>query len=431
VIYIIKSGHIVSPVNHIDGIYDIKIEDAKITAVEKNMDISDEKSFDDIIYADGLTIFPGLVDCHCHLRVPGFEYKEDLETGTRSAAKGGFTSVACMPNTDPVADNSAVIEYIINKAKEDACVNVFPIGAITKGLEGKELSEIGELKFSGAVAISDDGNPVRNPDIMMKALQYASMFDISVISHCEEKSLSEGYMNDGYVSTVTGLKGIPSASEEIMAARDLILSQYLDLPVHITHVSSALTVQLIREAKKRGVRVTCDTCPHYFALTEEALIDYDTNAKVSPPLKTEKDRIAVIEGIKDGTVDIIATDHAPHHKDEKNVEFQQASNGMVGFETAVPLVIEILHHQNKIPLIRIAELMSKNPSALLSLNKGIIDVGSAADLTAVDIGRKETVNVGRFESKSKNSPFNGYVLRGSVRHTIVNGKMIIRDGMFV
>lgn len=429
--YLLKGGYVISPANNLEGKNDLVINKTKIEQINANIEETSEVTFDDVIDISGLTVFPGFVDCHCHLRTPGFEYMEDIESGTRSAAKGGFTSIACMPNTNPVIDNETVVEYIMNKAKEDGYVNVFPIGAITKGLLGKELAEIGELKFAGVVAISDDGNPVSNPDIMMKAMQYASMFDISVISHCEEGALSDGYMNEGYISTMTGLKGIPSAAEEIGVARDLIISQYLNLPIHIAHVSSALSVQLIREAKKRGVRITCETCPHYFTLTEDALLEFDTNAKVNPPLKTETDRLAIIEGIKDKTIDIIATDHAPHHKDQKNTEFQNAANGLVGFETAVPLTIDILHHKFDISLSRIAELMSKNPSSLLSINKGIIDVGNVADLSIIDIDKEVKIDVSKFESKSKNSPFDGMELKGSLGYTIVNGKIIVNKGILL
>lgn len=429
--YLLKNGYVVSPANNLEGVFDILVENDKISLVEKNIQIDDERFMKDIIDLSGLTVFPGFVDAHCHLRTPGYEYKEDMETGTRSAAKGGFTSIACMPNTNPAADSETVIEYILNKAKEYAIVNVYPIGSITKSLSGKELSEIGELKFAGAVAISDDGNPVENAAVMMKALQYASMFDISVISHCEERSLSDGYMNEGYVATINGLKGIPSPCEEIMVAREIILSQYLDIPVHLAHISSAASVQLIREAKKRGVKITCETAPHYFALNEEALLEFDTNAKMNPPLKTEADRLAIIEGLKDGTIDMIATDHAPHHRDEKNVEFQNALNGIVGFETAIPLAIDILHHKNKMSLKRIAELMSRNPSTLLSINKGIIERGRVADLTVVALDEEITVDVSLFESKSKNSPFDGYKLKGALKYTIVNGDIIVRDGILI
>lgn len=429
--YLLKNGYVVSPANNLEGVFDILIENDRISMVENNIGIDDDKFIKDIIDLSGMTVFPGFVDCHCHLRTPGYEYKEDMETGTRAAAKGGFTSIACMANTNPVADNEAVIEFILNKAKELALVNVYPVGSITKGLKGKELSEIGELKFAGAVAVSDDGNPVTDAAVMMKAMQYASMFDISVISHCEELSLSDGYMNEGYISTINGLKGIPSPSEEIMVAREIILSEYLDLPIHLAHISSAVSVQLIREAKRRGVKVTCETAPHYFALNEEALLDFDTNAKMNPPLKTEADRLAIIEGLKDGTIDIIATDHAPHHKDEKNVEFQNALNGIIGFETAIPLAVDILYHKNNISLKRIAELLSRNPSVLLSINKGIIERGRVADLTIVDINEEITVDISKFESKSKNSPFDGCKLKGAVKYTIVNGDFILRDGILI
>ena len=311
---LIKNGHIIDVKTGIDGIFDLLVENGKIVHIEKDMD----PEGCEIIDAEGKYVLPGLVDAHCHLRDPGFEYKEDIVSGTRSAAKGGFTSVACMPNTIPVIDSEAVVKYILKKAKKEGYVNVYPIGAISKGLKGEELAEIGELKFAGAVAVSDDGKPVRNPALMKKAMQYASMFDIAVISHCEDTDLAEdGVMNEGYTSTVLGLRGVPAAAEETMVARELILSEYLGIPIHIAHVSTALSVELIRNAKKRGVKVTCETCPHYFSLTEEACMGYDTNAKVNPPLRTALDVEAIIRGIVDDTTDIIATDHAPHHIDEK------------------------------------------------------------------------------------------------------------------
>ena len=309
---LIKGGHVIDPKTNTDGISDILIEDGMITEVDN---ISDDLEIlnGDVINAEGKLVLPGLVDAHCHLRDPGFEYKEDIESGTRSAAAGGFTSVACMPNTNPVADNESVIKYIINKAKQDGVVNVYPIGAISKGQKGEELSEIGELKFAGAVAISDDGKPLKRSSLMKRALEYSSMFDITVISHCEDMDIvDEGVMNEGYWSTIMGLRGIPSAAEEIMVARDLILAEYTKVPIHIAHVSTELSVELIRHAKKRGVKVTCETCPHYFVLTDEACTGFNTYAKVNPPLRTERDVKAVIEGLKDGTIDVIASDHAPH-----------------------------------------------------------------------------------------------------------------------
>jgi dihydroorotase len=373
-------------------------------------------------------VLPGLVDAHCHLRDPGFEYKEDIESGTRSAAKGGFTSIACMPNTNPIIDNEAIIKYILNKAKQDGYVNVYPIGAITKGQKGEELAEIGELKFAGAVAVSDDGKPVKSPSLMKKALQYASMFDITVISHCEDLDLAEeGVMNEGYVSTILGLKGIPAAAEETMVARELILAEYTGVPLHIAHVSTALSVELIRNAKKRGVNVTCETCPHYFSLTEEACLGYNTNAKVNPPLRTAKDVQAIIQGLADNTIDIIATDHAPHHADEKNVEFSLAANGLVGFETAVPLAVTHLVKPGILSMKQLVEKMSLNPARILSINKGSLDIGSSADITIIDINEETTVEVSSFQSKAKNSPFDGMKLSGTVRTTIVDGRVVVSE----
>ena len=421
---LIKNGHLVDLKTGRNGIFDILIENGKIVDIDNKLEVSAV----DVIDAEGKYVLPGFVDAHCHLRDPGFEYKEDIETGTRSAAMGGFTSIACMPNTNPVIDNQSIIRYIRSKAKVDGVVNVYPIGAISKGLKGEELSEIGELKFEGAVAISDDGKPIKSSSLMKKALQYASMFDITVISHCEDSELAdEGFMNEGYQSTVLGLKGIPSAAEEIMVARDLILAEYTNAPVHIAHVSTELSVDLIRNAKRRGVKVTCETCPHYFSLTEEACDQFNTLAKVNPPLRTQKDVEAIIEGLKDGTIDIIATDHAPHHRDEKNVEFAIAANGMVGFETALPLTITYLVKPGHLTLEQVVEKMCVNPSKILGLNKGTVEVGKAADITIIDINDEYTVEIEKFQSKSKNSPYNGFKLCGAVLYTIVDGKVIVRE----
>lgn len=421
---LIKDGHVVDYKTGVDGIFDVLIEDGIITEIGTDI----EYSGGDLIDADGKYVIPGLVDAHCHLRDPGYEYKEDIETGTRSAAKGGFTSIACMPNTNPVIDNEAQIKYVLSKAKQDGLVHVYPIGAISKGLKGEELAEIGELKFAGAAAISDDGKPVMNPSLMKKALQYASMFDITVISHCEDLVLAdEGVMNEGYMSTILGLKGSPSAAESVMVARDLALAEYTGAPIHIAHVSTELSVDLIRNAKKRGVRVTAETCPHYFSLTEEACEGFNTLAKVSPPLRTKKDVDAVIEGLRDGTIDIIATDHAPHHRDEKNVEFSIAANGIVGFETALPLAVTYLVKTGVLTMMDLVEKMSYNPSRILSLNKGILEVGRVADITIVDIYDEYTVDIEKFKSKSRNSPFHGFKLKGEASYTIVDGKVVVRE----
>ena len=421
---LIKNGHIVDAKTGLNQISDILISDGVIAQIGEQL----ESAGCEIIDAKGMYVLPGLVDAHCHLRDPGLEYKEDIETGTRSAAAGGFTSIACMPNTKPVLDNEAMIKYVINKAKSDGVVNVYPIGTISKGLKGEELSEIGELKFSGAVAISDDGRPVANSSLMKKAMQYASMFDITIISHCEDLDLVDGgLMNEGYQSSVMGLKGNPAPAEEVMIARDLILAEYTQATIHIAHVSTELGVDLIRNAKRRGVKVTAETCPHYFSLTDEACEGFDTNAKVNPPLRTQKDVDAIIEGLKDGTIDIIATDHAPHHIDEKNVEFMQAANGLVGFETALALAITNLVKPGHLTIEDICKKMCLNPAKMLGLSKGSIEVGAAADIVIFDTEEQFTVEVSKFYSKSKNSPFDGFTLYGQPSYTIVGGATVMRE----
>lgn len=421
---LIKNGHVIDVKTGLDCVADILIYEGIIQEIGNNID----EAGCEIIDAKGMYVLPGLVDAHCHLRDPGYEYKEDIESGTRSAAKGGYTSVACMPNTNPVLDNEAMIKYVINKAKADAIVNVYPIGAVSKGLKGEELSEIGELKFAGAVAISDDGRPVDNSSLMKKAMQYASMFDITIISHCEDLDLvDEGLMNEGYQSSILGLKGNPAPAEEVMIARDLILAEYTKATIHIAHVSTELGVDLIRNAKRRGVRVTAETCPHYFTLTDKACEGFNTNAKVNPPLRTQKDVDAIIEGLKDGTIDIISTDHAPHHIDEKNVEFKIASNGMVGFETAFPLAITYLVKPGHLTLKALISKMSFNPSKMLGLNKGSIEVGASADLMIFDMNEEYKVDISKLKSKSKNSPFDGFELYGQPQYTIVGGNPVVRE----
>jgi dihydroorotase len=421
---LIKNGHVVDPKSGLDEVFDILIEDDKIIEIGKNLSITSG----DLIDAEGKYVLPGLVDAHCHLRDPGFEYKEDIESGTASAAVGGFTSIACMPNTNPVIDNEAMIKYVLNKGAQDGYVNVYPIGAVTKGQKGEELAEIGELKFAGAVALSDDGHPIRSSSLMKKALQYSSMFDIIIMSHCEDLDIAdEGVMNEGYQSTIMGLRGIPSAAEEIMVARDLVLSEYTNVPIHICHVSTERSVDLIRNAKRRGVKVTAETCPHYFSLTDESCDGFNTNAKVNPPLRTKKDVEAIKEGLRDGTIDIIATDHAPHHSDEKEVEFNLAANGIVGFETALSLAITYLVKPGILSLNGLVEKMCLNPSRILGLNKGTIQVGRTADITIIDINEEYKVKAENFKSKSKNTPFDGYNLTGRVIYTIVDGNVVVRE----
>lgn len=427
---LIKNGHVVDPANSIDGQYDVYIEKGIIEEVGKKLDYSGAEI--EHIDAKGKIVAPGLVDMHCHLREPGQEYKEDIESGTKSAAAGGFTSIACMPNTEPVIDNVAVVEYIKSKAARAGCVNVFPIGAITKGSQGKELAEIGKLKFAGAVAVSDDGKPVVNPSVMRNALNYAKTFDTPVISHCEVLELAEGgAMNEGYVSAMLGLRGISAAAEDIMVARDIMLAKTTNSPVHIAHVSTKGAAGLIRQAKREGVFVTCETCPHYFTLTENAVMDYNTNAKMNPPLRTSEDVEAIIRALADGTVDAIATDHAPHHADEKNCEFDRALNGIVGFETALSLAITYLQRTGILSMGALIEKMSYMPSKILGINKGTLSEGKSADVIIIDKDKKRVIDIDKFHSKSKNSPYNGYELYGTVLYTIVGGKIIVRDGILL
>lgn len=427
---LIKGGHVLDPQNKRDGLYDLYIQDGVIEEIDTELDY--EGADLEVIDATGMVVTPGLIDMHCHLRDPGYEYKETIETGTRSAAMGGFTSVACMPNTNPVMDNKTVVEYVIAEAKRNGSVNVYPIGAITKGLKGEELADIGEMKFAGVVAVSDDGRPVENPVIMRRALQYANMFVTPVISHCEDLSLVDGgSMNEGEISTQMGLRGISGVAEEVMVSRECILAESLGVPVHIAHVSTERSVDIIRHAKSRGIQVTCETCPHYFSLTEEAVMGFDTNAKMNPPLRTKRDVEAIKQGLKDGTIDAIATDHAPHEIDSKQVEFDRASNGIVGFETALPVAITHLVHTGVLTLSELVEKMCVNPANILGLNKGSFGIGKPADIVIFKPDETFTVDVNAFLSKSKNSPYHGVELFGKVYYTIVNGRVIVRQKEFI
>ena len=423
---LIKNGHIIDPANGIDEVTDLLVDNGVIAEIGKNYDLDGIEM--QIIDAEGMIVAPGLVDMHVHLREPGQEYKETIETGTRAAVYGGVTSVACMPNTSPVCDNETVVRYIKEKAKESGYANVFPVGAVSKGLEGKYLAEIGEMAFEGAVAITDDGHPVENSALMRRAIQYSDMFDVVVISHCEDMSLGEGDMNEGFVATEMGLSGIPAAAEEVMAARDILLAESLGGRVHIAHISSKRTVQLIREAKKRGVRVTCETCPHYFSLTDEACRGYNTNAKMNPPLREAEDVEAIKEGLKDGTIDCIVTDHAPHHPDEKNCEFGMAKNGIVGLETSLGLGIKNLVNEGVLTMSQLIEKMSLNPSRILGISKGTLSVGSGADVVIFDPKKPWKVDIDKLHSKSKNSPFDGFELYGKPEYVIVGGEIVINSG---
>ena len=371
----------------------------------------------------GLTLLPGLVDMHVHLREPGFERKEDIASGSRAAVKGGFTQICCMPNTKPVCDNKVVASYIVNRAKEVNLCKVSPIGAITEGEKGEALAAIGSMKAAGVVALSDDGVSVMNSLIMANAMKYAADFHLKCLCHCEDKALVDGgVVHEGYYSTLTGLKGSIRAAEDIMIAREICLAESLSLPVHICHVSTYSGVQLIREAKARGVQVTAETCPHYFILTDEAIKDFDTNAKVNPPLREERDRLAVIKGLKDGTIDCIVSDHAPHHIDDKQVEFQEAAFGISGLETSFALSYTALVKGGALTLGELIEKMSLAPRAILSLGVGL-KVGERADFTIVDLNEEWTINPEDFLSKGKNTPFAGRKVFGKVKYTVVDGEI--------
>lgn len=391
-------------------------------------EISDKPFADcDALDAGGLTVLPAFFDMHTHLREPGFEYKEDFDSGTMAAVHGGYSAVCAMPNTKPVCDSVAGVNFVYSRAAECNRAKVYPIAAISKGSKGAELTEMGTLKEAGAIAVSDDGRPVENPQLMRLALEYAAAFGMPVISHCEDVKLADGgFANEGYYSTVTGLKGISRAAEELMVAREALLAGTLGVPVHIAHISTRGSVDIIREAKKRGVKITCETCPHYFAGDDSMIESFDANTKVNPPLRTKDDVQAILDGIADGTVDAIATDHAPHHFDEKNVEYMYAANGISGLETAFPLSYTHLVASGKITLARLVELMCVAPRRILSAQGGAIASGEPADLVFVDLEKEYEIDPATFFSKGKNTPFGGRKVKGEVRCTIVDGEIKYR-----
>ena len=413
---LIKNAEIVLPEKVVKG--DILVKSGKIAKIAENIEADGEE----IVDATGLTAFPGLIDMHVHLREPGFEYKEDIESGSKAAVHGGFTQVCCMPNTKPVADNKAVIGYIRRRGEEVDLCKIRPIGAITKGEKGEELADIGEMKKEGAVAISDDGVSVANSRVMRMAMEYASGFGLRCLCHCEDKALVDGgVVNEGYNATVTGLKGSLRAAEDIMIARDICLAQSLDVPVHICHVSTYSGVQIIRAAKANGVKVTAETCPHYYAATDDIITSFSTFTKVNPPIREERDRQAILEGLKDGTIDCIVTDHAPHHENDKNVEYDLAAFGISGIETSFSFAITYLYKTGILTLSEIADKMSRNPAAVLNLEGGELKEGGVADILLADLSRSYKVDANDFESKGKNTPFEGYELYGVVEYTIVDG----------
>ncbi|MEK6673316.1 MAG: dihydroorotase [Nitrospirota bacterium] len=428
---LIRKGHIIDPSQGIDGIGEILIEDGKIIEIileakrGKGQRAKGKERDSELrtVDASGLYVLPGLVDMHTHLREPGYEYKETIKSGTGAAVRGGFTTVCAMPNTNPVNDNSSVTEFIIRKAVQEGSCAVYPIGAITKLQKGEELAEIGIMCDEGCVAFSDDGRPVMNSELMKKALEYSKIFNVPIISHCEDRDLSEGgVMNSGLLSITLGLRGIPPEAEEVMVARDIALAGLTRGRLHIAHVSTEGSVRLIRLAKEAGIAVTAETCPHYFSITEAAVKGYNTNAKVNPPLRTEKDVEAIKDGLKDGIIDAIATDHAPHHRDDKLQEFDKAPFGISGIETALSLSLKLVHN-GILSLSRLVEKMTLNPSTILRIDKGTLKVGADADIVIIDMKRQFRVEPDKFVSKGKNTPFEGRVLKGMPVLTICKGRV--------
>ena len=403
---------------------DILTEGDKIARIAPEIEDAEAETID----AAGLHVFPGLIDMHVHLREPGFEYKEDIASGSAAAVHGGFTQICCMPNTSPVCDNAAVVGYIVARGKEAGMCKVHPIGSITVGEEGKQLSEMGKMKEAGAVAVSDDGRPVSDARMMRLGIEYASDFGLLCLSHCEDKSLVDGgVVNEGYNSTLAGLKGIPRAAEEIMLAREIILAETLHKRVHICHVSTKGGVQLLREAKARGVAVTAETCPHYFSLTDDVIMSYDADTKVNPPLREAKDVAAIKEGLRDGTLDCIVTDHAPHHRDEKLVEYNLAAFGISGIETSFSLSYTNLVLGGVLTLPQLAEKMSAAPARILGLEGGALAEGQPADIMLADLSESYTIDSRAFVSKGKNTPFDGQTVSGRVKCTMVDGSIKFRE----
>lgn len=422
-----KAARVIDPASRLDAQADVLVEEGKIKEIGPSIPQIKVGAIGRVINCQGKVLTPGLIDMHCHLREPGHEYKETIETGSRAGAAGGYTSLVCMANTLPVNDCRAVTEYIMRQARDKALVNVYPVGAVTKGLKGESLAEIGDMHEAGIVAVSDDGQSVMNSYLFRRALEYAAGIGLPVISHCEDLNLrGQGVMNEGYMSTILGLRGIPKAAEVIMVQRDIILAELTGALLHIAHVSTAESVQVIREAKKRGVKVTAETAPHYFSLTEETLRTYDTNTKMNPPLRTATDVAAIIAGLQDGTLDAIATDHAPQSPVEKEVEFDYAANGIIGLETALPLTLRLVH-EGFLPLMQALEKITYQPARILNLPGGKLQVGAPADLTLIDLNREFTIEINKFKSKSRNSPFQGWKLRGKAVMTIVSGKIVFKE----
>ncbi len=412
---LVKNGTVVTEKGEIKA--DLLVENGKIAKIASKIE-ENCKTID----ASGKHVLAGLIDMHVHLREPGFEGKEDIESGSKAAVRGGVTQVCCMPNTNPVCDNAVVASYIKHRAQEVNLCKIHPIGAITKGQQGESISDIGKMKSAGVVALSDDGKSVDNSLIMRLAMEYAADFGLRCLCHCEDKSLVDGgVVNEGYNSTLTGLKGSPRAAEDIMIARDIALSESLGIPVHICHVSTYSGVEIIRNAKARGVKVTAETCPHYFILTDDIITGYDTDTKVNPPVREEKDKNAIIAGLKDGTLDCIVTDHAPHSLKDKQVEYNLAAFGISGIETSFALSYTYLVKSGVMSLCELMDRMSSSPAKILGLEGGVIEEGAPADLVIADLAEKYVIDPAKFLSKGKNTPFKGFEVYGAIKYTLVDG----------
>lgn len=422
---LIKGGRVIDPANGRDEITDVLVADGKVSAVGNDVSAQGAEIFD----ASGLVVAPGFIDLHVHLREPGEEYKETIQSGSEAAVAGGFTAICAMPNTKPVNDNASVTRYIVEKGREAGLARVYPIGAITRESAGEELAEMAEMKQAGAVAVSDDGRPVMNSQVMRHAMEYARDHALTVVDHCQDVQLSAGgVMHEGRYSTLLGLKGMAAAAEESHVARDIMLARLTGASIHIAHLSTAGSVELVRRAKREGLRVTSEVTPHHLALTDCAVCGFDTNTKMSPPLRSEDDRRAVIHGLADGTIDAIATDHAPHHQDEKMLEFDRAPFGVVGLETALGMVLKTVYHASaeslSIPLPRIVEALTVGPAKVFGLPGGTLSPGAAADITIFDPEKEWTIDPAKFKSKSRNTPFAGWTVKGAVIRTYVSGSRV-------